>query len=333
MISAIRLIMSRPLRIEYPDAWYHVMNRGRRREEIFDGKEDYGQFVDILKETARVWKLRISAYCLMPNHYHLLVQTPEANLSRCLRHIDGVYTQRFNRFHGLDGPLFRGRYKSILVDGDKYLLPLVRYIHRNPIRAGLTKKLDSYPWSSHRNYVSGAKNETWIYKEFILSLFSGKKGDRPRAYHRFVALEDEAEILGIFEKKWPSVLGSGDFVRWIKEKYYAGKLNDEMPQSKELAPEVDLIQRTVERFYGIDREALLRSRRGVFNEPRNIAIYLTRQLRGDSLKRIGMNFGVSKYSSVSSVIERIKKDMAQDRKLRVRTQKLILQLRKSQKQT
>jgi REP element-mobilizing transposase RayT len=321
--------MSRPLRIEYPDAWYHVMNRGRRREEIFDGKEDYGQFLEILKETARLWKLRIGAYCLMPNHYHLLVQTPEANLSRCLRHINGVYTQRFNRFHGLDGPLFRGRYKSILVDGDKYLLPLVRYIHRNPIRAGLTKKLDSYPWSSHRNYVSGAKNGTWIYKEFILSLFSGKKGDRPRAYHRFVALEDEAEILGIFEKKWPSVLGSGDFVRWIKEKYYAGKLNDEMPQSKELAPEVDLIQRTVERFYGIDREALLRSRRGVFNEPRNIAIYLTRQLRGDSLKRIGMNFGVSKYSSVSSVIERIKKDMAQDRKLRVRTQKLILQLKKS----
>ncbi|MEW6186019.1 MAG: transposase [Thermodesulfobacteriota bacterium] len=110
--------MSRPLRIEYPGAWYHVMNRGRRKEEVFHGKNDYAQFIDILKESAQLWKLRIVAYCLMPNHYHLLLQTPEANLSRCLRHIDGVYTQSYNRSHGTDGPLFRGRYKSILVDAD-----------------------------------------------------------------------------------------------------------------------------------------------------------------------------------------------------------------------
>jgi putative transposase len=107
--------MSRPLRIEYPDAWYHVMNRGRRGEDIFADRKDYNQFLDILKETARIWKLRIAAYCLMPNHYHLLVQTPHGNLSRCLRHIDG--------------PLFRRRYKSILVEAESYLLPLVRYIH------------------------------------------------------------------------------------------------------------------------------------------------------------------------------------------------------------
>lgn len=131
--------MSSPLRIEYPDAWYHVMNRGRRGEEIFGDKQDYRQFIEILKETANLWKLRIAAYSLIPNHYHLLVQTPWGNLSRCLRHIDGVYTQRFNRSHGCDGPLFRGRFKSILVDADSYLLPLVRYIHRNPVRAGLAK--------------------------------------------------------------------------------------------------------------------------------------------------------------------------------------------------
>jgi REP-associated tyrosine transposase len=110
--------MSRPLRIEYPDAWYHVMNRDRRREKIFKDRKDYGRFVEILKETAGLWKLRLAAYCLMPNHYHLLVQTPGANLSRCLQHIDGVYTRRFNRFHGSDGPLFQGRYNTILVDGE-----------------------------------------------------------------------------------------------------------------------------------------------------------------------------------------------------------------------
>jgi REP-associated tyrosine transposase len=91
--------MSRSLRIEYPNAWYHVMNRGSRREKIYKDREDYSRFVEILKDTTGLWKLRLAAYCLMPNHYHLLVQTPGANLSRCLLHIDGVYTQRVNRFH------------------------------------------------------------------------------------------------------------------------------------------------------------------------------------------------------------------------------------------
>ena len=98
--------MSRPLRIQYPDAWYHVMNRGRRAEAIFRGKKDYIAFIKLLKETAELWNLRISAYCLLKNHYHLLVQTPDANLSRCMRHINGVYTQRFNKAHHIDGQLF-----------------------------------------------------------------------------------------------------------------------------------------------------------------------------------------------------------------------------------
>jgi putative transposase len=326
--------MSRPLRIEYPDAWYHVMNRGRRGEEIFFGRKDYGQFIDILTETARIWKLRIAAYCLMPNHYHLLVQTPKGNLSRCLRHVDGVFTQRFNRAHGLDGSLFRGRYKSILVDADNYLLPLVRYIHRNPLRAGLTKTLASYVWSSHRGYLSNAENGGWLYKEFILSMFSGKKGERQRAYGRFVSTEDEKEILEIFEKnKWPSVLGSKGFVHGIKERFFSDKTDEEELQSKELAPEVGQIQKAVEEFYQISQKELLSSRRGIFNEPRNMAIYLTRQLRGDTLKQIGFDFKVIKYSSVSSAIERTKKRIAEDRKLRTKVKKLIFMLRKSQEQT
>jgi REP element-mobilizing transposase RayT len=310
------------------------MNRGRRREEIFKGKGDYGQFIKILKETGSRWKLRVAAYCLMPNHYHLLVQTPEANLSRCLRHIDGVYTQRFNRSHGTDGPLFRGRYKAILVDKDSYLLPLVRYIHRNPARSGLTRKWGRYEWSSHRYYLGGAGKENWIYSDFILSLLSFKKAERPKSYCRYVALEDDRSLLRSLEKKkWPSILGSDDFIRRIKEKFYLGRLDDEIPQSKELAPEVERIQKTVERFYKIDRVDLLSSRRGVSNEARSIAIYLARQLRGDGLKQIGENFLVNKYSSVSSVIERVKKNLVEDRKLRVRVEKLIAQLKKSQEQT
>ncbi len=112
--------MARPLRIQYKDAWYHVMNRGRRSENIYLDRDDFCLFTNLLKESSEQWGVHIAAYCLMSNHYHLLIQTPHANLSRFMRHIDGVYTQRFNRCHKLDGQLFRGRYKSILVGEDNY---------------------------------------------------------------------------------------------------------------------------------------------------------------------------------------------------------------------
>ena len=113
--------MSRPLRIQYPDAWYHVMNRGRRGEKIFTAKEDFWSFVILLEELAEVFNVNVAAYCLMSNHYHILVQTPDANLSRSMRHLNGVYTQRFNKRHCCDGQLFRGRYKSIVVESDSYV--------------------------------------------------------------------------------------------------------------------------------------------------------------------------------------------------------------------
>ena len=149
--------MSRPLRIEYPGAWYHMMNRGRRAENIFSNKADHTTFLELLIESAEMWNVRIAAYCMVPNHYHILLQTPDANLSRFMRHVDGVYTQRFNRSHQFFGQLFSGRYKSILIDADNYLLQLVRYIHRNPLQAGMVNKMEAYKWSSHKGYVSDAK--------------------------------------------------------------------------------------------------------------------------------------------------------------------------------
>jgi len=185
------------LRIEYEDAWYHVMNRGRRREEVFTCTNDYKLFVELLQETVEKWNLRISAYCLMPNHYHMFVQTPDANISRCMRHIDGVYTQRFNRFHGYDGQLFRGRYKSILVDARTYMLYLVRYIHRNPQRAGLVETPSQYLWSSHRAYVSKTKKTlNWLHKNVVLHKFGKSRVEPIRKYKEFVLQEDKAELSG-----------------------------------------------------------------------------------------------------------------------------------------
>ena len=125
--------MSRPLRIEYEDAFYHVMNRGRGRENTFLSDGDFKYFLYCIEQASLRFNIEVHSYCLMTNHYHLLIKTPDANLGRAMKHINGLYTQYFNRAHNTDGALFRGRYKAVLVDADNYLLHVSRYIHRNPI--------------------------------------------------------------------------------------------------------------------------------------------------------------------------------------------------------
>jgi len=326
--------MSRPIRIAYPGAWYHVMNRGRRAEDVFIDKHDYKAFVELLEETSEAWNIRIAAYCLMPNHYHMLVHTPEGNISRAMRHVNGIYTQRFNSRHQLDGQLFRGRYKSILVNGDSYLLKLVRYIHRNPLKAGVVEALNAYPWSSHKAYLSVAGKWGWMYKNFILDLLTGEKKAQIRTYRRFVAVDEDKEIEEIMGcNRWPSLLGPKDFMDWVKATYQGIKGGDEMPQVKELYPDPENIMSCVCDYYDVARRELFLSKRGTFNEPRCAAIYLLRCLRRDSLKEIGTLFYLEKYSSVSSIIERMKTRMQQDRKLKNRIKKMEDRLRKSQEQT
>ncbi len=326
--------MSRPIRIAYPNAWYHVMNRGRRAENIFLEKLDYKMFVILLQETSEMWNIRIAAYCLMPNHYHLLVHTPEANISRAMRHVNGVYTQRFNSRHHLDGQLFRGRYKSILVSGDSYLLQLVRYIHRNPLKAGIVEDMKAYPWSSHKAYLSIAKKWDWLHKGFIMSLLADDKKSQIRLYRRFVSVDDNKELEAVMaSKKWPSLLGPQDFIDWVKTTYRDLKGSDEMPQIKELYLDSEIIISSVCDYYDVKREKLFTSKRGTFNEPRCAAIYLIRKLRRDCLKEIGLVFMLKKYSSVSSIIERMKSRMKNDRHLKIRIKKLEEKLKKSQEQT
>jgi putative transposase len=326
--------MSRPLRIEFPDAWYHVMNRGRRAEKIFIDSSDYKVFVDLLEDTAETWNIRIAAYCLISNHYHILINTPEGNISRSMRHLNGLYTQRFNRLHGLDGPLFRGRYKSIIVGADSYLLQLVRYIHRNPVKAGLVNKAEQYAWSSHKGYLSAAGKWDWLYKDFILSLLSPKKQNWLELYKAFMLMEDDQgvdQILG--RKKWPAMIGTDEFIDWIKGKYYQRGTDEDVPESRQLAPDQEKILASVCHYYGIDGKELYKTQRGFFNEPKNVAIYLMRHLRRERLKQIGEQFQMEKYSTVSSVIERLKKKLETDRKLRVRINAITDLVLKSQEQT
>jgi REP element-mobilizing transposase RayT len=302
--------MSRPLRIEYPDAWYHVMSRARRGQEAFPAEEDYLGFIELLMDASEMFNMRIAAYCLMATHYHLLIQTPDANLSRCMRHINGVYTQRYNAKNGCDGTLFRGRYKAILIDGDSYLLELVRYIHRNPLRAGITDKLKDYSWSSHKGYISKAKKWEWLHKHYILDMFSKDNKLQITAYKRFISKEEPEKIIEYYSKKnIPSILGSDKFVKWVKDRFPKKKKEKEIPESKNLCPEVIDIKKAVCNHYEITAADLLKSRRGVENEARDLAIYMLRYIRGERLTIIGQEFNLNNYSSVSTAIERIKRKL------------------------
>ena len=170
--------MSRPLRIECPNAWHHVMNRARRGQMLFVDKDDYTCFLDLLRETSEIFNIKIFAYCLMPTHYHLLVQTPEMNLARCMRHLNGVFTQRYNIQQKCDGTLFRGRYKSILVEEDSYLLQLVRYIPGILKGQGLLKNLISINGAVIRGMFPKQKSGTGCIRDLSFPCWHPKKVSR-----------------------------------------------------------------------------------------------------------------------------------------------------------
>ncbi|MBI3066962.1 MAG: transposase [Deltaproteobacteria bacterium] len=176
--------MARPLRIQYPGAVYHVMNRGGSRHKIFIEKQDYEAFLKTIGEIHERWGVELFAYCLMGNHYHICLRTPEGNLSRVMRHLDGLYTQRFNRIHRRDGALLRGRYRAIVVDEDAYLAQVVRYIHLNPLAAGLVGEPQGYGWSSHRFYLRPKEAPKWlqIAKEGVKSFVDSPASSHGREF-------------------------------------------------------------------------------------------------------------------------------------------------------
>jgi REP element-mobilizing transposase RayT len=181
--------MARPLRIEFPNALYHITSRGNERQPIYRQDEDRLLFLDVLKEVCRRFNWLVHAYCLMDNHYHLLVETPDGNLSKGMRHLNGVYTQRFNRKQQREGHVFQGRYKAILVDKENYLLELARYIVLNPVRAKMVKSAEEWPWSSYRATAGLIATPSWLHTDWLLGVFaaSGGKKDACECYRRFVA--------------------------------------------------------------------------------------------------------------------------------------------------
>jgi hypothetical protein len=230
--------------------------------------------------------------------------------------------------------LFRGRYKSILVEADSHLLELLRYIHRNPVRANLCETVEGYPWSSHHAYISAAKKWDWLYKEFLLGMFADTKAKAKKGYLEFVQKEDSSEVTYFFSKKnLASVFGTQDFIDGVKEKFYSSIKHYEIPQSRQLAPTIAEIKEAVCRSYGIEVHMLENAKRGQVNEPRNVAIYLARKCSGLALGEIGKEFGLEKYSSVSSIVTRTENQLSKNKKLQNRVKKIRRKMDKSQAKT
>ena len=292
------------------------MNRGRRSEKIYSVDADRNAFIKVLQEATELWNFRISANCLMSNHYHLLIQTPDGNLARGMRHINGVYTQRFNRRNKKEGQLFHGRYKAVLVHDDSHLLEVLRDIHRNPLRAGIVKILSDYRWSSHQGYLSQAKKWSWLHKDNLLTMLTTAKTKQRSTYIDFVSKGEPEEIERFYSlKKMPSILGSDLFKDFVREKYSDLINQPEIPESKELAPSAEKVISAVCEYYRISKEELFESRRGTVNLPRDVAIYLVRRLCRMTLPQVGREFGVENYSTVSSVFQRVKSRFETDRRL------------------
>ncbi len=178
--------MSRPLRLEYPDALYHITARGDRRENIFEDDQDRLAFLATLAKVVKQFNWLCYAYCLMDNHYHLLIQTPDGNLSKGMRQLNGVFTQSSNRRHSRVGHLFQGRFKAILVDSDAYLLELARYVVLNPVRAGMVKKADRWHWSSYRASVGLVSADEFLAVDGLLAQFAKRRSNAQARYAQFV---------------------------------------------------------------------------------------------------------------------------------------------------
>ena len=301
--------MARPLRIQYPGAWYHVTSRGNERKAIFRSKKDRERFLSYLESAHNRYGAIVHVYCLMKNHYHILLETPRSNLSQILHHINGAYTSYFNAKSERSGHLFQGRYKAILVEKDAYCQELSRYIHLNPVRAGLVESSSEFPWSSYPYYIGLKKRPAWLNTYDVLGYFDKDESLARKHYRGFVeramGTKTESPLKDIFASTF---LGSEEFITWAKEKWIGFKNADtrNIPVLREMAdgPSLEHIEKTVDSIIG--REHLLYKK---------FCISASHQHGGHSLKEIGAYYGM-RGSAVSQSSRRFKKDINRDTKLK-----------------
>jgi putative transposase len=232
--------MARPLRIEFPGAIYHVTSRGDRREPIFDDDTDRLVFLDIVGAALERFDACLLAYCLMGNHYHLVVHTRQGQLSRLMRHINGVYTQTYNRQHGKSGHLFQGRFKAILVDGNAYLLEVCRYVDLNPVRARMVRHPSNWKWSSYAAHTGHEVAPAWLDTNAVHGYLLGHDVRRLRDKALAAARYDVLVAQGKDVKLWDSALRQQIY---LGDEAFVARMQDLAEPSKMTSLAVPRVQR------------------------------------------------------------------------------------------
>lgn len=311
--------MARQLRIEYKGAMYHVLSRGNGRQDIFYTKDDRKLFIDLLKEMAERYNVEVHAFVLMSNHYHLLLKTTEANLSRAMQWFGTIYTRRFNVKNRTCGHLFQGRFKSIIVENDAYFLRLSCYIHRNPLRAGIVDRLSDYRWSSYLYYAYGKKSPAWLTTKSILDQLSGD--DQHKAYR--IKVQNYSDEKGCVweDVKHGLIFGSQDFVRDLKSRFSGDKKDEELPQQNVLlrADDPQLLLKNASDYLGFNLEAARRAKRisPDEKEKRDMLIHLLWKIGNLPYREIGILLGIN-YSTVSKITNSFKVRLQTEKELKAK---------------
>jgi REP element-mobilizing transposase RayT len=303
--------VARQLRVEYEGAFYHITSRGNQREKIFWDDKDREELKRIIKRTKERYGYLLHAYVFMDNHYHLLIETPHANIKQVMQNINTSYTVSVNKRHKRYGHLFQGRYKAFIVDKDSYLLELNRYINLNPVRANIVQRPEDYKWSSYRAYIGAGDGITDT--EDTLYAFAKKRAIAVRKYKDFVEVgKGETSPLG---EAVGSVLGDERFrekvIKYIKGKPDKTEISDIKKIEKK--HRIEKIIKVVAKYYKISEEELLKRKKATGSQ-RKKAIYLCKLFSGQTNAEVGRLFGIT-LQAVTNAVRGIEKGLSEDKGL------------------
>ncbi len=306
--------MPRPLRITEPGLFHHVTHRAANRRTLFVHDEDREAFTDLLEQCAERWGVRTCAAVLLPGRYHLLVRDVAGHLSRAMRHLDGVYTQAYNRRHDREGSLLRGRFKDRVVQRQRWVLEVVRWIHRQPLRGGLAETPAAWSWSSHAAYVTGVA-PAWLDTREVWELFGeDTPADRER-FDAFVAQPPPTRVRArLTESNWSPLLGSEAFVEDWRRRIRGDERYDAMDPAevrRVRARTLDEVITAACDLFAQPEAALLAGTRGRLNLPRMLTLLVCREHTAATLDETAARFGVSP-GAIASLATRIRRKLADD---------------------
>lgn len=285
--------MSRPLRLDHAGALWHVTSRGNERREVFVDDEDRREFLSLLGRSVELFGWKPHAWVLMGNHYHLLVGTPDATLSRGMRQLNGDYAQHFNRRHGRDGHVFQGRYKAILVQREAHLLEVSRYVVRNPVRAGIVTSPADWPWSSFRATAGLETAPAWLDVAFILDQFGSRRAAATTKYREFVLDKGAASYDPWGQVLGQIYLGSPSFAEASRAERTVPEKDREVPrtQREPVVPSVGEVVELFEKAFALTL-ADLRQRPRILTRERALLAGALRKHARATLPAIGEALGV-----------------------------------------